>query len=443
MLPRLAWLALLLAPALAGCPNDVGFPGGTGPDGPGGSGGPDGSGGDGDERVPAEDPYWCCDPDEGACVCQSYWRCTDGFAGKTCRQANPTLPDGGGEGPWSCEYRDDSIVCTGSAEDHPDAGSHGEWVCAEDGAAGTVECSREATDEDYPDAGADVPWDCTYSPQSEIRACREPREETPDGGDWECWTAGDGRTTCVDRAPETPDDGEWDCLQVDGHDVCQGDHFPDEGEAVGWDCEQIAEMVRCENGEGQAPDDGEGIVWDCTWDQAALVCIDLPDGGGDGGVVQGSPDGGGDEGGGGEPDSPDGGGGEEVPCGCVADATRMCDEPAFCLFGEQTCVDLGGGETRWGACAEADIPGGCEPGGDFAADFWWEYRGGYWDNEEQQANDFDGDGRILMPPDWWFNPSGEDCAIRRGGCVQDMWDLDGDGDNQESIGTCDGIDECG
>jgi len=438
MTPRRGWrLLVLLGPVLAACPNDVGFP-----DGPG-TGSNETSEPEGSGAGAVEDPYWCCDPDEGACVCQGYWRCTDGFTGKTCRQANPSLPDGGGDSPWACEYQDAMIVCTGTAGDHPDAGGDGEWVCTEDQAAGTVECSRESTDEDYPDGAEDVPWDCSYSSQSEMRACREPQEQAPDSGDWECWTAGDGRTTCVDEAPETPDGGEWDCVQLDGRDVCQGDHFPDDGEGDGWTCEQVAEMVRCENGEGQSPDEGTETVWDCAWDDATLVCIDLPDDGGDGGVGPGGPDGGGGDGDGGEPESPDGGGDEEVPCGCVAGVTRICDEPAFCLFGEQTCVDVGGGETRWGACGEAGIPAGCEPGGAFAADFWWEFRGGFWDNEEQRANDGDGDGRILMPPDWWFNAAGQDCAIRQGRCVQDMWDLDADGDNQESIGTCDGIDECG
>ena len=48
-----------------------------------------------------------------------------------------------------------------------------------------------------------------------------------------------------------------------------------------------------------------------------------------------------------------------------------------------------------------------------------------------------------MPPDWWYNPAGQNCAMLQGRCVQDMWDLDNDGDNQESVGTCQGIDECG
>ncbi len=156
MTPRPGWaLLLLLAPPLAACPDDVGFPDGPGT-GSGAEGEPDGSGGGGGA---VEDPYWCCDPDEGACVCQGYWRCTDGFTGKTCRQANPSLPDGGGDSPWACEYQDATIVCTGTAGDHPDAGSDGAWVCTEDQAAGTVECSRESTDEDYPDGAEDAPWD--------------------------------------------------------------------------------------------------------------------------------------------------------------------------------------------------------------------------------------------------------------------------------------------
>ena len=429
MTRRLGWLAFLLAPAvLAGCPKDVGFPTGPGGD----PVGPDGQTETDGANPALEDPYWCCDPDEGACVCEGYWRCTEGFTGKTCRQSNPALPDGGGDSAWVCEYGDDVIVCTGAAADHPDAGGDGVWACIEDAGTGEIRCSRETTDEDYPEGASDVQWDCSYSSQAEMRACREPGESAPDDGGWECWTAGDGRTTCVDRQPETPDDGAWDCVQVGGRDVCQGDHYPDEGTSQGWNCEQVAEMVRCENGEGQAPDGGDGIVWDCTWDDAALVCVDLPDDGGDGGVVPGSPDdGGGDGGGGGEPQNPDDGGGQEVPCGCVPGTTRLCDEPAYCLFGEQTCVDGGGGENSWGACMEIGIPDGCEPGGANAADYWWDFRGGYWDNDDQRDQDPDGDGRILMPPDWWYNPAGQNCAMVQGRCVQDMWDLDNDGDNQE------------
>jgi len=272
-----------------------------------------------------------------------------------------------------------------------------------------------------------------------MRACVEGGDESPDAGGWDCLTGGDGRTTCTDRQPERPDDGEWDCVRVDDHDVCQGDHFPDDG--TGWDCSQVAELVRCRSDDAQSPDDGGGIGWQCTWDRTALVCVDAPDGGGDGGVIPENPDGGGGGGGGG-PDLPDGGGDGQVPCGCVVGSSRLCDEPAFCLFGAQTCVDAGEGATRWGACGEAAIPDGCEPGGRFAEDFLWQFRGGFWDTPQQQAADADNDGRLLMAPDWWFNPAGEDCSIRQGRCVQDMWDLDGDGDNQESVGTCRGVDEC-
>jgi hypothetical protein len=47
-----------------------------------------------------------------------------------------------------------------------------------------------------------------------------------------------------------------------------------------------------------------------------------------------------------------------------------------------------------------------------------------------------------MPPDNWFNPAAEDCGIRAGLCLQDMWGLDLDGDNAESAGSCDGVVLC-
>jgi hypothetical protein len=37
----------------------------------------------------------------------------------------------------------------------------------------------------------------------------------------------------------------------------------------------------------------------------------------------------------------------------------------------------------------------------------------------------------------WFSPDFEVCLLESGFCVQDMWDLDNDGDAQESLGSCD------
>lgn len=438
---RLIVIALLLAAtALGGCPSDMGF-GGLAPDGEeGDEPNPDGDLPDDEEIDPAlTDPYYCCDPDEPRCECPGFWICTAGVGGKVCRQSNPPLPDDGDDGPWSCEYRDDLIVCTGASEDHPDAGEEGDWTCTEN--AGEVECSREADRTDFPDDESDVGWDCSFSDGNEMRACTEIGEQSPDFGEWDCVTAADGRTRCRNENPETPDDGEWSCVQVDGRDVCEGDHFPEDGAGQGWDCQADGELVRCQNEEGQHPDEGGMGGWSCAWgENGGLTCLDNPDGGGDdvGGEGEGENPGDGGDNPGGEGEGEDEG---ELDCRCVAGARRYCDEPEYCLWGEQVCVERGG-VRDWGDCNETDIPAGCEPGGAFARDYDWHYEGGFWDNWQTRLNDFDGDGVIRFAPDWWFNPAGEDCAIRRGECAQDMWDLDQDGDNQESLGDCEDIQAC-
>ena len=97
------------------------------------------------------------------------------------------------------------------------------------------------------------------------------------------------------------------------------------------------------------------------------------------------------------------------------------------------------GQRRWSHCNETAILTGCQPGGADAHDYEWHYAGGFWDGQVFDPND---DGILVMPPDNWYNPAGEDCAVRKGFCVQDMWDLDNDGDNQESRGECEDIQVC-
>ena len=50
------------------------------------------------------------------------------------------------------------------------------------------------------------------------------------------------------------------------------------------------------------------------------------------------------------------------PCGagCVLGATRWCDDPMYCHWGQQTCVTDPDGATRWGTCMEVTTtPPGC------------------------------------------------------------------------------------
>lgn len=438
-------LALLLGLATAGCPNDIGW---TVP--PADDDDTTGAGdGDASDDPAIEDPYWCCDPDQPQCVCPGYWRCTEGFEGKVCRQSNPPLPDEGGDGTWVCEYTDDLISCEGRASEHPDAGADGDWECTSDAGNDTITCDRAAGSDDYPDEGGVGDWDCSFSSGNEARACHEGEVGGggPDDGAWDCMTAADGQTICSNDNPEQPDDGDWRCFRrADGADVCEGDHVPDDGTAVGWDCTAAGEVVTCEKADGQLPDaPGEG-AWDCTWNEVGLRCHDNPGGGGDvGGEGEGEGGGGDAGGGGGGGGGGDGdGGGGDAPgddCTCIAGAVRFCDEPDYCLWGTQQCQEWFGART-WGPCEEANIPAGCAPGGALARDYDWNYAGGFWDNWQTRLYDADGDGILTYPPDFWFNPAGEDCAIRSGACAQDMWDLDQDLDNQESIGDCADIQEC-
>lgn len=375
--------------ALAGCPMDQGF-GVTG--GGGGGGGP------------VEDPYWCCDPDEGACVCEGYWHCTEGFAGKQCEQENPNMPDDGGQGAWDCAYRGELIVCRGNDADHPDAGADGEWNCTR--AEGLVECSRTQDQGDHPDDG-DGPWDCVYSADGRLRSCEEVNEDGGAGGAWDCTTGRDGTTTCVNESGDQPDGGDWSCVQAGGRDICEGDHYPDGEGASGWDCFQQGEIVRCENDEAQQPpDDGGGAAFDCEWnDGRQITCISR----GDDGTLGGGGDNPGDNPNDGNPgDNPDddvpndgneGGndGGDGGDCACPPGAWRYCDTPTYCEWGTQDCIEPEPGRAEWSPCVESGAPNGC-------------WNGGMYDAEAEQ------------------------CAIDAGFCAQDFWDLDWDGDTNETLG---------
>lgn len=39
----------------------------------------------------------------------------------------------------------------------------------------------------------------------------------------------------------------------------------------------------------------------------------------------------------------------------------------------------------------------------------------------------------------WFSPQFEACMVEQGACIQDMYDLDENGDTWESLGGCEGI----
>jgi len=134
----------------------------------------------------------------------------------------------------------------------------------------------------------------------------------------------------------------------------------------------------------------------------------------------------------GDDEEQDDGAAEPADCPCVEDTIRYCDSPAYCAWGAQIC-EVVQGIHRWSGCEEDGIPPGCDPWGALARPYEWHYAGGYWDG---RVDDPDGDGVLSSDPDWWLNPAGQDCAMRAGLCVQDAWDLDLDGDIEESVGNC-------
>jgi len=87
-------------------------------------------------------------------------------------------------------------------------------------------------------------------------------------------------------------------------------------------------------------------------------------------------------------------------CICVPGSERYCDTPAYSLWGTQTCSDDG---LRWGTCSEVSIPDSCSH------------------------------------TDYGYSPSAEECCVASGFCCQDAWNLDGDTETWDSVGSCNAI----
>jgi len=86
---------------------------------------------------------------------------------------------------------------------------------------------------------------------------------------------------------------------------------------------------------------------------------------------------------------------------CVPGSTRECFTTLCTYWGTETCTADG---RSFGRCREGDVAPGCE-------------------DVAQRSHD---------------SPALEQCCIDRGLCCRDQFDLDGDGDRRESVGTCDG-----
>lgn len=93
----------------------------------------------------------------------------------------------------------------------------------------------------------------------------------------------------------------------------------------------------------------------------------------------------------------------DVCVGCVPGTVRQCFD-AYCTgWGVQTCNESG---NNWNSCQEASVPNVCDDGGGWVP----------------------------------TQPSTGQCCVDEGFCCQDYWDLDADGETDDSVGTCYGID---
>lgn len=210
-----------------------------------------------------------------------------------------------------------------------------------------------------------------------------------DGTNWRCETQGDTVRCWGDRIP---DDAEgWICVETEEGEVeCERTFFGDGGGDERWICEDEGEFTICYFGDGseypdddddedEFPDDGESECPPGIEIPTDEICDDNIDNDCDGDVDENCTD---------------------LPedCICVPGAQRYCDwDPTYCGWGVQTCLEDG---LAWGPCMESEPPMACA-----------------------------GLGPI-------YSRTAEACCIDQGFCCQDFWDLDHDGDANESLGSC-------
>lgn len=224
-----------------------------------------------------------------------------------------------------------------------------------------------------------------------------------------CTDDGYGGKICRGQKSTLPDNGDWQCTDIstdDGNYIeCKGDHIPENADENGWICIDNNGDVTCKK-DAYYPDidiDGE---WDCYTDGEFRVCEYHDDNNDDaGGDADGDSDGDTDTDADGDTDTntendttteTDAGTDTETGCQCVPGAMRYCDGALACGWGTQICDE----NMRWGECVEnsSNPPSGCVAGG------------------------FD-----------------QSCCMRENHCCQDYWDIDEDGDLDESFGNCEGI----
>ena len=274
------------------------------------------------------------DPDcasTGSCrpgECPDYWLCEDlaGMAGKRCTNPGPDYPDRGQ--PWRCRDEDGKTICEGSTL--PEGSGDGSFSCEQRGEFVVCEQAMPA----YPDGQGAGPWTCRFA--GEFRVC-ESRPSVdggvpvaaddggatgvdagvpPSGGDWVCAMEA-GERVCRLATPSFPDDRSWDCHDAGTATTVCTAPGPLPTPSPQWRCASVGGGTVCSRSP-EHPDGGGATGWSCFFDGEQRVCIES---GGPPGTV------------------------------CTAGQQRWCDDAIYCSWGKQVCAADG----RWGHCVEPEV----------------------------------------------------------------------------------------
>jgi len=322
----------------------------------------------------------------------------------------------------------------------------GEWSGGPDGASPAYRLDPACDPDNY--AACPDDWFLCTDDAVGNKNCEGQDFAPPDAnGNWSC-ASESGAIVCWGDHMPSDAGGSWECQWQGAEVLCQQEHY-EPGESAGsdahWDCRLVGEQIVCESAGGAPPSSpgdtpsggdadgdsdgpgsggtdtcppgvevpseeicGDGLDNDCNGfvddrcDEDGTPSDDTPEGDGPEGDRPGDEDGTPE---GDEPEiddlPPDDG--RPPGCLCVPGAVRYCDTPVYCNWGRQECAADG---MRWGACREVAPPLICA----FISS--------------------------------WYSPEGQACCAASGFCCQDYHDLDFDGDNQESMGTCTDI-TCG
>lgn len=198
------------------------------------------------------------------------WTCTTNNNSIICTRELNT-PDGNGN--WNCQYTESGKTCEkiippptttdGGTPSIPTGG--GNWVCTESLEEGIV-CQQ--TQSEFPLSG-NGNWTCQWNETSII--CKGSSTTPPGNGSWTC-TVGEGVNNWICTKPRNPDDvppgsGEWNCQYnpTEGKSVCTQPPVKPNPSAVcipnqrRW-CQDVEASCSCEYGMQVCKPDG-------TWDK--------------------------------------------------------------------------------------------------------------------------------------------------------------------------------